>query len=178
MCCSWSHSQTSHTRKSRRHWTSSTARSHRGCALPADPDRLKALLKRRFTNPGDTEHLTEKVTGDSWLFSVARDIILDMPVTPQVRAAAFRMIADLRTVRSVGRTRDVQGRTGIAVALDERTSDGLFQHRLIINPATGRALGYEKILVKPAGTNADRPAGFREVAVSVLTAEWTGTAPE
>lgn len=96
-------------------------------ALPADPDRLERLLPKRFGEPGrDTEPLTRNETGDSWMFSVARDIILTMPVTPRVRAAAFRMIAGLPAVRTIGSVRDAEGRQGTAVAIDEHTSDGIW----------------------------------------------------
>ncbi|MFD0686174.1 CU044_5270 family protein [Actinomadura fibrosa] len=147
-------------------------------ALPADPDRLKRLLVKRFGKAGrDTEPLTRVRTGDSWMFSVARDILLGMPVTPQVRAAAFRMVADLPSVRTIGSVRDAEGRRGTAVAIDERTSGGLLEHRLIIDQASGRALAYEKLVLKPAGDNAGRAPGSLINSVASLTSGWTDTAP-
>ncbi|WP_433146428.1 CU044_5270 family protein [Actinomadura nitritigenes] len=147
-------------------------------ALPADPNRLKRLLVERFGRSGrDTEPLTRNKTGDSWMFSVARDIILAMPVTPRVRAAAFRMIADLPTVRTIGSVRDAEGRRGTAVAIDEHTSDGDLEHRLIIDQASGTALAYEQLVLKPAGRNAGRAPGSLINSVVNLASGWTDTAP-
>ncbi|MGI5329347.1 CU044_5270 family protein [Actinomadura nitritigenes] len=147
-------------------------------ALPADPDRLKRLLLQRFGRSGrDTEPLTRNKTGDSWMFSVARDIILTMPVTPRVRAAAFRMIADLPTVRTIGPVRDAEGRQGTAVAIDEHTSDGDLEHRLIIDQASGTALAYEQVVLRPAGKNAGRAPGSLINSVVTLTSGWTDIAP-
>ncbi|MBO2458362.1 CU044_5270 family protein [Actinomadura violacea] len=147
-------------------------------SLPADPDRLRRLLIQRFGRAGaDTEPLTRTKTGDSWLFSVARDIILDMPVTPRVRAAAFRMIADLPSVRTIGPVRDAEGRRGTAVAIDEHTSGGDLEHRLVIDEASGRALAYEQVVLRPAGENAGRAPGSLINSVVNLAAGWSGTAP-
>ncbi|WP_141577739.1 CU044_5270 family protein [Actinomadura sp. WMMA1423] len=147
-------------------------------ALPADPDRLRLLLLKSFGSPGaDTEPLTRKKTGDSWMFSVARDIILYMPVTPRVRAAAFRMIADLPTVRTIGTVRDAEGRRGTAVAIDEDTPDGVLEHRLIIDQASGTALAYERLALEPAGRNAGRAPGSLINSVVNLASGWTDTAP-
>ena len=81
-------------------------------ALPAAPRLLKKLLLKGWV-PG--------YFGDasSYLFLTA-PTVLDMPVTPAVRAALYRMLAELPGVRSAGQVQDVTGRRGPAVTLTER----------------------------------------------------------
>lgn len=145
-------------------------------SLPADPARLKKSLLRWYTGT-DPEGGGVPMGADEWLFTVTRGLIVEMPVTPEVRAAAFRMLAELKTVRSVGAVRDAQGRIGAAVAVNVKTANGVFQHRLIIDPASGNALGDEVIVVKPAGANANLPAGSPLQSTTVVKSAWTDSAP-
>jgi hypothetical protein len=143
--------------------------------LPADPAGLKALLLRSYKGHG-TESSSEAMSAETWLFTVTRNLITDMPVTPRVRAAAFRMLADLKTVRAVGTVKDAQGREGTAVAVTEDTeTEGLLQHRLIIGSA-GAALGQETVALRPAGTTAGLPAGS-VVRSSTVSSDWTDSVP-
>jgi hypothetical protein len=107
--------------------------------LPTRPDRLKSQLLDWY---GDTGRLE----GDekSFLFYSCVAIVLDLPAPAPVRAAAYQMLAALPGVASLGRVTDSLGRTGIAVAVTRRGDGGTeTQTRLIIDPATGRALAQE-----------------------------------
>jgi hypothetical protein len=144
-------------------------------ALPADPARLKTVLLRSYKGHG-TEASSVPMSAETWLFTVTRGLITDMPVTPRVRGAAFRMLADLKTVRAVGTVKDAQGREGTAVAVTEDTkAAGLLQHRLIISSA-GEALGQETVALRPAGTTAGLPAGSVESS-STVSSDWTDSVP-
>ncbi|GII52646.1 hypothetical protein Pth03_10350 [Planotetraspora thailandica] len=104
--------------------------------LPADPARLKAYLLKQDTTTGETQ--TE------YLFWSANLLVLDMPVTPEVRAAAYRMMAGLKGVTTLGQVTDQQGRKGVAVAYTRRGDAGtLGQVRLIFDPRTGQAFARE-----------------------------------
>ena len=108
-------------------------------ALPTRPDQLKAKLLDWY---GDTGRLE----GDekSFLFYSGLAIVLDLPVPTAVRAAAYRMLAALPGVASLGPVTDSLGRTGIAVAVTRRGDAGTeMQTRLIVDPATGRALAQQ-----------------------------------
>ncbi|MBC6457584.1 CU044_5270 family protein [Actinomadura sp. HBU206391] len=145
--------------------------------LPTDPARLKAWLLASYDGHG-TESTSEKMSSDQWLFTVAGGLITDMPITPKVRAAAFRMLANLKTVESVGTVKDGQGRAGSAVAIVENTkAGGVQQRRLIIDDATGRALGSDIVAVKPAGTTAGMPAGSVWNSTTIVTDEWVASPP-
>ncbi|MCO6008376.1 CU044_5270 family protein [Actinoallomurus purpureus] len=146
-------------------------------ALPADPQRLKASLKRWYSGHG-TESSSDPMSSDLWLYTVAKGLITDMPVTPKVRGAAFRMLADLKTVTAAGSVKDAQGRPGTAIAITEHTKfGGVQQHRLILDTTTGRALGEEIIIVKPSGTTAGLAPGVVWTSSTVVAQGWTDSAP-
>lgn len=144
-------------------------------ALPADPAKLKAELLRWYEGH-DTESESLPMAADAWLYRTSVGLVTDMPVTPKVRAAAFRMLAGLASVEGVGEVVDSRQRTGDAVAFDEKTALGTVRSRLVIDPATGRALADERVLLKPA-PGVDRPAGTVLSSAAVTAMEWTDSAP-
>ncbi|GAA2109638.1 CU044_5270 family protein [Actinomadura alba] len=145
--------------------------------LPTDPARLKAWLLRSYAGHG-TESTSDKMSSDQWLFVVAGGLIIDMPVTPQVRAAAFRMLAALKSVKAVGPVKDSQGRAGTAVTIVERTKgNGVLEHRLLIDEVGGRALGKDIVIREPAGANANLPAGSLMTSSVVVADEWVDSPP-
>jgi hypothetical protein len=143
-------------------------------SLPSDPERLRAELMRLYDGQG-TEGGGSARAGE-WLYSVAVGLVMDGPVRPEVRAAAFRMLAGLPSVKSLGKVRDPRGRTGDAIAVDRRTPGGVVRNRMIIDTATGTALANENIMLKPAG-GAETPAGRTMDSVVLVTAEWTDAGP-
>ncbi|MEU6786795.1 CU044_5270 family protein [Nonomuraea angiospora] len=141
--------------------------------LPGDPDRLKKRLL------GWKGHATDvPMAGDGWLFAVSAGLIMDMPATPEVRGAAFRMLAELGDVRVIENVTDAEGRTGTAVAINEQTADGgVTEHRLIIDEATGQALANEYVVVKPRGLQAAFEPGTMWNSIAVIKAGWTDEKP-
>jgi hypothetical protein len=142
-------------------------------ALPADPARLKALLLRGYSASDDGPVA-------AYLFEITPSVF-ELPVTPAVRAALYRMLAELPGVRSLGRVRDVAGREGQAVELTGRYSRCgehwefypkyavlrstyawcVVQQRLVINPATGSPLSQElRYLELPPGQQWKAPDGL------------------
>ncbi|MDL4773198.1 MULTISPECIES: CU044_5270 family protein [Thermomonosporaceae] len=146
-------------------------------ALPTDPARLKAELLRWYSGH-DTESSSVPMKSDAWLVVVAGSLVNgSLPVTPGVRAGAFRMLAGLGSVRAIGKVRDAQGRSGTAIATTERTPNGVLEQRLIIDPATGNALAHETIVVKPAGVYAHLPAGALLGSAATIANDWTDSMP-
>ncbi|NYD47849.1 hypothetical protein BJY14_003832 [Actinomadura luteofluorescens] len=143
-------------------------------ALPSDPKRLKAELLRWYKGH-DTES-NRPMASDRWLYTVARGLVMDMPVKPAVRAAAFRMLAGLPAVRSLGKVTDPQGRTGNAIALDDKTPQGVIRDEMIIDLASGNALAGLNVMVAPAA-GASVPAGRTMNSTALVGAEWTDTKP-
>jgi hypothetical protein len=102
-------------------------------ALPASPALLKKLLMKAFP-PGFVGNPA------SYLFQTA-PTVLDMPVTPAVRSALYRMLASLPGVRSLGQVQDVAGQPGTAVSLSGRyTHCGTRMRRVSVNSVLGKML--------------------------------------
>jgi hypothetical protein len=106
--------------------------------LPSEPASLRAWLLKRFADQGNQE------PDDYSLFWSGRHLIFDLPVPARTRAAAYRMLADVKGVTLLGPATDQRGRGGIAVAYTRKGDGGSWQQtRLIIDPGTGRALAQE-----------------------------------
>jgi hypothetical protein len=168
--------------------------------VPTDPVRLRAWLlalpdspavrhpippaKLRLLRPGaptpSAPPPPTKAELDHWLFVQGADLILYAPVSPKARAAAFRMLAALPTVKSAGTVRDADGRRGTAVAMteiDPGDKPEQIQERLVIAPADGRALAFEEVVLGPNIIYPDLTAGTIAVTTTVRTAGWTEKSP-
>jgi hypothetical protein len=131
-------------------------------ALPTDPAQLKALLIGYDTADGGTGQPDDLATYQSeMLFFAARDLLITLPVSPQVRAAAYRMLADLPGITALGTVTDQQGRPGSAVAHVVRSAPrGSYEDRLIIDLQTGRALAEESRVVEPSAGSSFEPGAL------------------
>ncbi|WP_433466007.1 CU044_5270 family protein [Spirillospora sp. CA-128828] len=143
-------------------------------SLPSDPKRLKAELMRWYKGH-DTES-NRPMAADDWLYTVARGLVMDMPVKPAVRAAGFRMLAGLPAVKSLGKVTDPEGRTGNAIGLEEKTPTGVIRNEMIIDMSSGTALASVNVMVAPAaGTTI--PAGRTMGSTVTVSTEWTDSKP-
>ncbi|GAA3236980.1 CU044_5270 family protein [Actinocorallia longicatena] len=147
--------------------------------LPGTPKALKAHLLRWYGGH-DTESSSVPMTSDAWLFRVTTGLIADMPVSPQVRGAAFRMLSELKSVKVVPDVRTADGRTGTAVSINEdikikanAEADGSYDSRLIFDVATGTALQTDNVVVEPGGYQADLQPGDVSSLTTIATAGWT-----
>ncbi|MFF8430579.1 CU044_5270 family protein [Streptomyces sp. NPDC016566] len=117
-------------------------------SLPSDPQQLKANLLKGFDRAAARGR-----SRDEWLFSACQNLILDLPVTSEVRAATFRMLSGLKGLTTIDRAKDAQGRWGTAVAL-RRTigkDGGLVEDRLVFDASTSAGLARESVIVKADG---------------------------
>ncbi|MEV5829297.1 CU044_5270 family protein [Spirillospora sp. NPDC052242] len=145
-------------------------------ALPTEPTALKkALLGLK----GDWHAYTSDETGEEpigalegaartrALSEVAGTLLSTAPAPPKVRAAAFRMLADLPGVRPGGEATDRMGRTGTVVSLPLETTMplglytapkqlGTYKRQWIIDPDEGALLAIRDLVVTP-------PKGTREL---------------
>jgi len=106
---------------------------------------------------------------DQLLFGFLSRMLLDTPAEPKVRAAAFRILADIPAVESLGIVKDDSGRSGQGVEF----SNGVETERLVIDAATHMLLA-DEISSRPKGM--EMPA--KESSTLVLTAEWSDAAPQ
>ncbi len=83
--------------------------------LPADPDALRAWVVDAVEDDLDPAAPADIV--DYNVAEVLGNLLLDVPVPPGVRAAAYRALADMPNVTSSGPTRDDLGRAGIGILI-------------------------------------------------------------
>jgi hypothetical protein len=149
--------------------------------LPADPTALRKVLLQNYQRSVDATKSLKRAVGpawteDQWLFNTATDV-LTLPVTPQVRASTYRILAGLGSVHSLGRVTDVKGRPGNAVAIQDTGSLGLQEDRLIIDPTTGLLLAQETRVLKPvAAMSWLKPTDVWQTSV-VTRIGWTNDRP-
>ncbi|WP_119726550.1 CU044_5270 family protein [Thermomonospora amylolytica] len=146
-----------------------------------DPDHLKELLaqiraRRASVLEGEPELKKEMA---------AR---FDMPIiygfltqaaTPEVRAEAFRLLADTPGVRSIGTVTDRAGRRGIGLAARATRDDGgtVYDQVIILEPGTYRVLGEQKVVVKANGTHRGMAPGTVLSHTVVHQVGWTNDTP-
>ncbi|WP_258574175.1 CU044_5270 family protein [Actinomadura parmotrematis] len=140
-------------------------------ALPTDPARLRAhfLSTPQRSQGGRQDHQSP----DQWVFDAAGYLLTDEPVAPQVRVAAYRMLAALPGVRAAGNVPDPLGRMGAAVELPGVSGPGL-RDRIIVEPSSGRLLARETFTVAPVN---GYPAGTMLNWQALVDARWTNRAP-
>ncbi|MEQ4715343.1 CU044_5270 family protein [Nonomuraea sp. B19D2] len=136
--------------------------------LSADPARLKEQLLHWTRSDG----LGGPVEGDAAQLWAAVSMVLlhpEGPVSPQVRAASYRILADVPGVRSLGEVTDPLGRKGQAFTRTSDESEGIpGTSRIIIDPASGQPL---------AGEGYEVPGGPRTSYIAVLAVGPTDTPP-
>ncbi|MFG2044029.1 CU044_5270 family protein [Dactylosporangium sp. NPDC048998] len=151
--------------------------------LPSETDALRAWLKTTITQQG-LPHGTDAELGKS-IFAAAVNLLFDTPVAPPVRAAVYRVLADLTSVRTLGAVTDARGRSGIAVVIEtnntpaEQAADsgGPTQVSIVFDPQSGRALAFETRVLRPADYLAWVPAGALFEYRLLLDSHWTDEPP-
>ncbi|MFC5180527.1 CU044_5270 family protein [Actinomadura harenae] len=99
--------------------------------LPTDPKALRALADRSVAKHDMPYTLVEVLIG----------LLTDQPAPPKVRAAAFRALADVPGVRSLGPATDPRGRHGTALAYSTSTPGvQRVTTQLIIDTGTSQVL--------------------------------------
>lgn len=139
-------------------------------ALPAEP---RALRRKLADMLGRSE---VQIATDHSLFEAAKQLVSDLPVSPQVRGAAYRVLAEVKGTTMLGAVQDQHGRTGTAVGFVRKDDGGRwYQTRLIVDLTTGKALAEEIWDLgsgrKPAATGTLRSSDL------VVRAEFTDENP-
>ncbi|MEV4001125.1 CU044_5270 family protein [Actinomadura sp. NPDC049753] len=147
--------------------------------LPTEPKALKERLLglkghwHAVSRNGEREEPIRALRGQERvraLSDVAGDLLSTAPAPPKVRAAVFRMLADLPGVRPEGRTTDPLGRPGTVVSLPLSTTAplgmfiaprqlGTYRRQFIVDPATGSLLAIRDLVVRPPHGSKPLPTG-------------------
>jgi hypothetical protein len=91
--------------------------------LPEDSDALRAWVVDAVK-----EDLDPSAPADIVDVNVAENLVgllVDVPVPPEVRAAAYRALADMPNVESTGPTQDELGRDGVGISIDTGDTAGI-----------------------------------------------------
>jgi hypothetical protein len=134
-------------------------------ALPSEP----AALRTAINGSG-------MVTGPNAEFEILSSLVLFLPTSPRVRAAAYQLLADLDGVTLVNTgVTDRLGRAGVAVSQVYRNGDIWWETVLVFDPHTGQALAQQHW---NRGTGAS-PATSRALAQSFLyqNVGWSNATP-
>jgi hypothetical protein len=114
--------------------------------LPGDQAQLAQLLAKLYQRDGGESDTDQQ----DWMFQQVGGLIT-LPVSSAVRAAAYRVLAALPGITSLGTVSDPLGRTGVGVALPPRPMGDLGeeQQQLIVDPDTSTILSQQTVLVRP-----------------------------
>lgn len=143
--------------------------------LPTDPAKLRALFVARIAV--SNERLApEASVAESHLrlFESMSELLLDVPTPPDVRAAAFRVLAEIPGVHSMGDVTDSQGRPGVGIELTHTSSGAVWHSELVLDPATNLILSSTGSAYM-AGGDASQPE--KEQTTVILDAGWTDDRP-
>ncbi|GAB2822299.1 hypothetical protein GCM10022221_20340 [Actinocorallia aurea] len=128
-------------------------------ALPTEPDALEDVL---------AEGLDEGELHDTIIFERGVDMIMRLPVSAEVRAAAYELLADLPGVESTGVVADPLGREGPSVATHADGAEKVL-YQLILDEKTGLPLATQTV---------ELPSGTTSGARVVTEIGWTDEKPD
>ncbi|CAL9342504.1 hypothetical protein SUDANB176_00300 [Streptomyces sp. enrichment culture] len=139
-------------------------------SLPVDPDRLRKRLEQivdeQYNAP---QHILQELLGQT-----AENLAVELPVSPQLRAAAYRVRASLPGVRDIGEVTDRSGRPGYAVEIKSLRPGAENKRRLILDKETGLPLSEEWYAT--SARDGHRPGEL--TGYTTFTAmRWTDQAP-
>jgi hypothetical protein len=151
--------------------------------LPADPGRLQVWMIDSLLRSSPEMTASELSQG---IFNAMINLLYQAPNTPAIRAAAYRLLADLPGLRDLGTVTDPKGRAGNAVTM--RTNEeapgvrqadtgGAREVRLIFDPASGQPLAWETRVTSPVDYLSWVPAGALFDYETVLRTRWTDDVP-
>lgn len=140
-------------------------------ALPTGPAQLKKLFQDRIVQrataapPGSPD-------GDANLFQAMTELLVQVPASPAVRAAAFEVIASLPGITSQEHIKDAEGRNGVRITLLRNGSSVDQANSIVLDPATHElfARGYN-------AKGADDGKAVKSGNDTFLKIEWTDAKP-
>ena len=152
-------------------------------SLPSDPAALKNWLIDVIMKQ-DLPRKTDVELGES-LFDGVVNLLFENPITPQVRAATYRVLAGMPGVTSRGTVKDADGRSGVAVTVtrndtvEEQRADsgGPTQVSVVFDPDSGQTLAMETRAIEPADYLAWVPKGALIGYRVLKSARWTNDEP-
>ncbi|MET9063800.1 CU044_5270 family protein [Streptosporangium sandarakinum] len=142
--------------------------------IPSGDRELRAYLERRITAEAKGDYGQDPQWRESALSGACMEIVFGLPVSPAVRASAYRILAGMPRMKSLGRMKDPLGRVGEAIGyqVDPRHEEAPYNVVQIIDPLTGLPLAQ-------SSTTTVKLAGGRTAkATSFVAYQWMGWTDE
>jgi hypothetical protein len=111
--------------------------------VPSGERELRAYLEQRITARAKGGSEKDPRWRKSALVGACMEIVFGLPVSPAVRAAAYRILATMPEMKSLGRVKDPLGRMGEAFGYQVPPGSGNenpYEIAHVIDPATGLPL--------------------------------------
>ncbi|WP_307832818.1 CU044_5270 family protein, partial [Streptomyces clavuligerus] len=128
--------------------------------------RLRQLVEKEYNAP-------DWVLRDE-VVRKAVELAVGMPAGPELRAAAYRVLAEEPGVRALGTIRDQSGREGYGVAIPSPGPLSGDELRLVLDRRTGAALGTLRVATD---NEYGRRKGEVTTYTTVLDTAWTNISP-
>ncbi|HEX8343537.1 MAG TPA: CU044_5270 family protein, partial [Actinoplanes sp.] len=138
--------------------------------LPTDDNELRDRILQGIRLDADFPAGSE--SENVRLFGEMTGLLLDAPAPPKVRAAAFRVLAGIPGVRSLGEADDAAGRPGLAVEMSTRSNGIAWSYQIIVDADTHVLLGHT-VSSRRGGSSVP----VKEQSALVFAAEWTDAQP-
>ncbi len=119
--------------------------------LPPDPVRLRHLIEARKIRG------VEGPPGEAETFTLIGDMLREAYLPADVRAAIYRLTAELPGVELLGEVHDPAGRPGTGIAFTDRKRGT--RHELIFDSSTSALLGERESIVGSASFEFKAPPG-------------------
>jgi hypothetical protein len=111
--------------------------------LPTNPNELARVLEEERNESSASVPLNAK------MFEYGTSVLLDPGASPEVRGAAYEVLAGIEGVELLGDARDPLERPGVEVAIETSYSGGPERYSLIYDPKSARALAYTERTLEP-----------------------------
>lgn len=128
--------------------------------LPTDPAALRKMIEAREIRG------VEGPPGEAETFALIGDMLREAYLPSEVRAALYRLTAELPGVELLGEVEDPVGRPGTGIAYTDRRRGT--RHELIFDPQTSALLGERQSLVRSGTYGFAAPPGTATGYVAYL----------
>ncbi|MEZ7128254.1 hypothetical protein ACBR40_23260 [Nonomuraea sp. AD125B] len=137
--------------------------------LPADPAVLKDWLRRA----GQASRVPDYAL-DGWVAGTLPYLLHSLPVTKEVRAAAYQALLTMPGVRADGLAKDTLGRSGAVVLIDraDKKTKSSARTRLIVDTGTMLLLSREQ-----KALNDGKQVPGKEHTETLVKVGWTNDPP-
>jgi hypothetical protein len=113
------------------------------------------------------------------MFSITTNWLRYAQQRPSLQAALYEVLSGIDGLRYIGEVTDNVGRSGKAIAMrhdPDPTSGSQTETRLVIDPASGRLLAEQQLLITPPAADQGvqtQPAGTLSYSTAYLDGRWT-----